>query len=397
MLELSESRKLLIAILTFLVLPLSGIAIDIYVPSLPAVSDYFQASNSATQLTITSYMLGLGSFQLFAGPISDSYGRRKPFLSAMLVFIVATVCIPYVDSIYHLQALRFVQGAALAITVVPMRSVLLDLYEGNALKKMMNYMTMTWSIGPVIAPAIGGYLQHYFGWKASFYLLSIYSITAYFAILKIMPETSKHKHELSLASTLQRYRMIFIHPEFLAGLASNCALYSIIIIFSVVGPFLLQETLKINAVGYGHVSLLLGFAWFGGNMTNRFLLHFDTTYKIRICLLMMLAINLAMMFILGLFALSVPSIVIPTILILYFGGIIFPNNFSTALTLFPTITGSANALFGAMVFFMAGVSGAVATLLTASSGMPIAVAYFCIIIFILLIAFQKQAATSDVN
>jgi Bcr/CflA subfamily drug resistance transporter len=391
MLELSESRKLLIAILTFLVLPLSGIAIDIYVPSLPAVSDYFHATNASTQLTITSYMMGLGIFQLIAGPISDSYGRRKPFLASMLVFIIATICIPYVNSIYHLQALRFIQGAALAITVVPMRSVLLDLYEGDALKKMMNYMTMTWSIGPVIAPAIGGYLQHYFGWKASFYLLSIYSISAYFAILKIMPETSQHKHEFSIRTTLQRYRTIFKHPEFLAGLASNCALYSIIIIFSVVGPFLLQESLHMSAVGFGHVSLLLGFAWFSGNMTNRLLFRYEATTKIKMCVLIMLVINLVMMLILGSFTLTIPSIVIPTFLILYFGGIIFPNNFATALTLFPTFTGSTNALFGAMVFFLAGVSGAGATLLTATTGMPIAIAYFFIIIFIMLISFRKNA------
>lgn len=386
--DLPESKKLLISLLTFMVLPLSGIAIDIYVPSLPAVSDYFNSSDASTQLTITTYMLGLGCFQLIAGPISDSFGRRLPFLSAMLVFIIATVFIPFSYSIYQLQIFRFIQGAALAITVVPMRSVLLDLYEGVQLKKMMNYMTMTWSIGPVIAPAIGGYLQHYFGWKASFYFLSAYSMSAYFMVFMVMPETSKHQHEFSLLATFNRYRSIFIHPEFMAGLLSNCALYSLIILFSVIGPFLLQDTLHVSAVGYGHVSLMLGFAWFAGNMTNRLLLDYDVNRKIKTCLVIMLCINLVMLSFVWLLPMSVITIVAPVCFMLYFGGIIFPNNFSNTLILFPTFTGSANAFFGSMIFFMAGLSGAVGTLLAASSPLPLATAYLVLILFSMMIAYR---------
>src|SRR5579872_1919392 len=154
------------ALLAILVIPISGLAVDIYAPSLPTVSHYFNVDKSLAQLSITSYMVGIGLMQLFAGIISDSFGRRKPFIFATLIFIIATLIIPISQSIYQLIFLRLIQGIAVALTIVPMRSVIPDLFEGKALYKWMNYMVMAWSMGPIIAPAIGGYLQHYFGWKS---------------------------------------------------------------------------------------------------------------------------------------------------------------------------------------------------------------------------------------
>src|SRR3990167_334963 len=130
---LSIQNKYFLATLALLVIPISGLGIDIYVPSLPAVSDYFGVEKALVQLSITTYMLGLSLLQLFAGGISDSFGRRKPFLVAMFIFVIASFCVPFSQDIYQLLFLRLMQGMTVALTVVPMRSVISDLFDGREL------------------------------------------------------------------------------------------------------------------------------------------------------------------------------------------------------------------------------------------------------------------------
>lgn len=383
----TNKHKYFLASLALLVVPISGLSIDIYVPSLPAVSQYFGADKALTQLTITTYMIGLGIMQLFAGGISDSYGRRKPFLAAMLIYIIATLLVPLSHNIHQLLFLRLIQGTAVALTVVPMRSVISDLFEDRELYKMMNYMTMAWSIGPIIAPAIGGYLQHFFGWQTNFYFLAAYSTIIFILTLFFLPETSVHKHPFHLGKITMRYFHILFHWEYATGLMINGALYSLIILFSIVGPFLIQTVLHFSAVQFGHISLLMGLAWFLGTITNGFILDVPLKTKAKMCLFTMFIISIVMFFLTVMFPLNIYSIVIPIFFILWTGGIIFPNYFARNITLFPETTGSANALFGSFVFLIAGMSSALGTLLKSTSELPLNMAYIVLIVFCLVIYY----------
>lgn len=387
MLQTGNINKYLLATFALLVIPISGLSIDIYVPSLPAVSHYFNIDKSLAQLTITTYMVGLGIMQLFAGGVSDSFGRRKPYLYAMLVFIIVTLLVPFSSNIHQLLVLRFFQGASVALTIVPMRSVILDLFEGRELQKMTNYMTMAWSIGPIIAPAIGGYLQHYFGWQANFYFLGVYSIVIFVLTFVFLPETSQHYHPFHLGQIVSRYIQILFHWKFSAGLLINGLLYSIIILFSIVGPFLIQNVLHYSAVQFGHVALLMGLSWFMGAMTNRFLLDTPIPLKANICLWTMFIITLLILLMTCVVTMNLYNIVIPIFILLWIGGTLFPNYFGRNISLFPKTTGSANALFGSFVFFIAGVSSGLGTFLKATSEIPLAAAFVFIMILCLLINY----------
>lgn len=394
---LSSQNKYFLAIMAFLVVPISGLSIDIYVPSLPAVANYFHVDKSLVQLSITTYMIGLGGMQLFAGGISDSFGRRYPFLVAMFIFICATLLVPWSSDIRHLLFLRFIQGAAVALTVVPMRSVITDLFQDRELYTMMNYMTMSWSIGPIIAPAIGGYLQYYFGWKANFYFLAVYSVAIFIVTFIYLSETSQHRHPFHFGAMLKRYYQILFHREYATGLLINGILYSLIILFSIVGPFLLQNKLHYSVIQFGHISLLMGFAWFLGTMTNRFVIDVPLTIKTPVCLFSMLCAASVMLFIACMLPLNVYNIVIPIFIVLWLGGIIFPNYFAKNMMLFPTTTGSANALFGSFVFFISGITSGLGTFLKTTNELPLAIAYVGLLIVCLLIYFLNamRSNTSD--
>lgn len=388
--------KLFFTSIIMLVMPLSGIGIDIYLPSLPAVTRYFNVDKTLVQLTISSYMFGFAMMQFIAGPISDTYGRRIPYLIFMLVFVGTSTWVPYSESIHEMLILRFIQGASIAGAVVPIRSITADAFTGRERDKVVNYMAIAWSIGPIIAPAIGGYIQHYIGWKYNFYLLAAYSLILFVVGLLFLPETNPEKHSLKPLHVLKRYADIFMHPEFLVGMTINGLLYSLIIVFSVVGPFLIQEKLHYSAIAFGHMALLLGVAWFGGSMTNRFLLHVELERKERWAFSSMLAISILMLVISSQLPLNVYELLLPLLAIFWLGSMIFPASFARNFELFTKASGSASSLFSGMLFFITAITAALATNLKVASAVPIAGSYIVLSACCLVLSLIRVKVHRDV-
>ncbi len=354
-------NKYVIAALVLFIVPLSGMSIDIYVPSLPAVTEYFHVTKNLSQLSITAYLIGLSVMQLFAGSLSDSMGRKKPFMIAFVLYIMVTFLMTYTTTIYQLLFLRLMQGAALAVTVVPMRSVISDLFEGTELQKMMTYMTMAWSLGPILAPAIGGYLQFYVGWKANFYFLGIYSFIMLILACLFLFETSSQHHPLQLRKAFERYRTMLIHQEYLNSILVGGLLFSIITLFGIAGPFLIQTVLHYTANQFGHITLLMGFAWFLGAMANRFLLHIPLAVKAKIGLSLMLIVSLMMFMVAINYPIIIYNIVIPMSLLFFFNGMLYPSYFIRCVLLFRNASASANALYNSSAFFIAAIISGLGT------------------------------------
>ncbi len=387
-------NKYYLAALVFLIVPLSGVSIDIYVPSLPAVSHYFQVTKSLSQLTMTAYLLGFGLVQLFAGGISDGYGRKKPFMVAMMIYIITTFFIPWSLTIYELIFLRFVQGAALAMTVVPMRSVISDLFEGAELKKMMTYMTMAWSLGPLIAPAIGGYLQYYFGWKANFYFLGAYSAITFLLAHIFIFETSVHQHLFKFTNIVKRYRAMLFNREYLTCILIGGFLFSVIALFGVVGPFFIQTVLHYTAAQFGRLSLMMGLAWFLGAMMNRFMLQVSLATKARSCFWLMLVVALLMLAVTFFYSVIIYNIVIPMFFIFFCAGVLYPSYFMKSVSLFRESSASANALFNASAFFMAGIISGVGTFIRVNTELPFIIVLITLISSCLALHYRETKLRS---
>lgn len=387
--------------LVFLIVPLSGVSIDIYVPALPDVGKYFHATKEFSQLSITTYLLGLGLMQLLAGSISDCFGRKKPFLWAMIFFIISTFSIPNSQNIYQLIFLRFLQGAALGMTIVPMRSVISDLFEGHELTKMMTYMTMAWSLGPIIAPAIGGHLQFYFGWKGIFYFLGIYSSMILLLAFILLFETSQYRHPFRLSLIIKRHQAMLIHKEYLNYIMIGGLLFSIINLFSIVSPFFIQTILHYSAKEFGYFTLLLGMAWFMGSMLNRFILHISLNVKAKMCFFLMLSISLLMLLICMFVPINIYNIIIPILFIFFCCGILYPSYFIQSVLLFRESTASANALFNSSAFFISGLISGLGTLIKVNTEMPficvlIILISNCIILFFLNLLSQESIYARNV-
>lgn len=376
----------LIAWVALLAIPLSGMSIDIITPSLPAMAHYFSADKAWVQLSISSYMIGFAAAQLLAGIISDSIGRKKPFVIAMAMYIATTITIVFSHHIQQVLVLRCLQGIAVAFVSVPMRAVFADLFTGERFYKMINLMTLVWALGPIVAPAIGGQLQDHFGWQAPFYFLGLFASLSLVLAVIFIPETCKQTRPITLGYTLKACREMLSSQAYMTGIVCLSIMYSIGITFATIGPFLIQQQFHYTAGQFGTMALLMGLAWFLGNLTNRFLFRISRTRKITVSLLSMWLISIIMLLVNLLNPPQLLYLLLPIAGLLYFGGIVFPNYFAMCVALFPKQAATANALMGTAFILMGGLACLVSILLKAHSLIPISL-FYCVIISLCCILY----------
>ena len=149
---------------------------DMYLPTLPAMSEYFHTTSSMVQLGLTASMIGLAAGQLLFGPLSDKYGRRLPLIISMILFAVATIGCIYSYTIMQFVGWRLIQGIAGAGGIVISRSVAADKYSGRELAKMLALIGAINGVAPVAAPMGGGFLAGSVGWTGIFWCLFVLGI-----------------------------------------------------------------------------------------------------------------------------------------------------------------------------------------------------------------------------
>ncbi len=128
---------------------IAPLAMDIYLPSMPAMTRSLAATPEQVQLTISVYMLGWGAAQLFAGPLSDRFGRKPALIGGLVVFMLASIACALSTQIGALVASRFVQAVAMATVVVVPRAIVRDLYEGDRAAHTLSTMMLVLSVAPV--------------------------------------------------------------------------------------------------------------------------------------------------------------------------------------------------------------------------------------------------------
>ena len=149
----NDNSKLFLLVLLGLLTAFGPFVTDMYLPTLPAMTDFFRTSSSMVQMGLTTSMIGLAAGQLLFGPLSDKYGRRTPLLTAMWLFIGSTLLCIFASDIRQFIAARFLQGIAGSGGIVISRSVATDRFGGRDLARMLALIGAVNGVAPVVAPS----------------------------------------------------------------------------------------------------------------------------------------------------------------------------------------------------------------------------------------------------
>jgi len=328
------------------------------------------------QLTISSYLFGFAVGQIFYGPVSDRLGRRPVLLAALVVYALATVGCAAAQSIDALIALRFLQALGGAGAIVLARAVVRDLYSGVRAGRELSLMGAITGVAPIVAPVVGGVLQTFFGWRATFVLLVICAFVIGAIAARLLPETLRErpKTPFSLRAMGVLYRSVAVHPGFLANLAILTAAFVGLFAWISGAPVVMQSAVYgLSPFAFG-VTFAVGATGFvlGTLLAARIVIRFGLDRLIGIgtaamaCggLLMALVVALALSHVLWFVG----------AMTLYLAGIGFalPSTMAGALTPFPDRAGTASSVMGLVQQSGAAITAAAVGAYLGHSAWPVA-------------------------
>lgn len=382
-------RKGTITFFVLLLVALGQFAIDIYLPSLPAMVQSLQTNKSAVQLTLTFFFIGFAFSQLVYGPLSERFGRRKILIIGLAIFLVSAVGSIFATTISFLIFLRLIQGLGIGAANVLSRAILRDMYEGKELAKMISYIGILWVSSPIIAPVIGGYIEEYLNWRMNFAFLSIFVGIILIWVLLCLPETKdmSQRHSIHPWSILKNYGTLLSNRSFFGYIFADFFLYGMFSTFYAAGPFLLQKALGLTPSMFGWMMLLISFGYLLGTNINIRLIHrFDRNLiiKMGVFFIFIVTVLMTLLSVFGLFSVSV--LVIPLIFLFMGMALVFTNCIGECLSIFPSLAGPASGMWGFLVYLGGTYATSVMSHIPEKNALPFSVSLLiqCFLTFLVL-------------
>jgi DHA1 family bicyclomycin/chloramphenicol resistance-like MFS transporter len=178
---------------------LNSFAIDAMIPALPEIGAQLRIAHANdAQLVVIAYFLGFGSTQLFWGPLADRFGRRPILAAGTLLYASFALLCAFAGTFELLIAARALQGASAAVTRVLVVAMVRDLFEGEAMARVMSLAFMVFMVMPVLAPSIGQAILLVAPWRAIFVVLAAYGLTMFSWSMLRLPETLKPEYRRRL-------------------------------------------------------------------------------------------------------------------------------------------------------------------------------------------------------
>lgn len=223
---------------------------DMYLPTLPEMGKYFGTSASMVQLGLTTSMAGIAAGQLVFGPLSDRYGRRRPLILAMVLFLFATAGCIFARNISQFVAMRFVQGLAGSGGVVLSRSIATDKYSARELAAMLGIIGAINGIATVAAPIAGGLIAGAGGgWKGIFWcLLAIGALLLAGSIRMREPLSGSKMKKNSREAIYGGFKDVLRNRKFIVYILQYGFTMAVLFTNVASAPFIMQEHFGISPI-----------------------------------------------------------------------------------------------------------------------------------------------------
>ena len=385
------NSRLYILILTGLLSAFGPFVTDFYLPALPALGEYFQTTASRVQMSLTFSMIGLAVGQLFIGPFSDRYGRKRPLLASLLLFILSTAACLLSPTIGWFLFFRLLQGIAGAGGVVISKAIAADLYEGKELAKFFSMLSAVQGLAPIFAPVLGGVLLGVTDWRGIFAILLAIGIVLCIMLLPFRESMKTSNTGIKgIKTAILSYLPVLHNRQFMQYVLIQSFAMGVMFTYIAASPFIFQSHYGISPLGY---SLCFGINALGIMLGSFLIIKFrDTEHALRSgslgFFLLSLLVGTA-------FILDFPITIVESTLFLLLVclGMILPTSTTLALELERKNSGNASAVLGFLCFLFGGILSPLAGMGNMLHTTAIIIG-ICSAFTLLLAAKSKQTAPS---
>lgn len=251
--------------------------IDPYLPAFPAIGEFFGVPNATIQASLSGVTIGLAFGQLFAGPLSDAFGRRPLLLLATLGFALSALALFFSPNVTFFLVLRFTMGFFAASADVVARAIVRDLYHGQPMLKMLTRIFMIQSLAPIIGPIVGSQLVGAGPWQFIFLVFGLFGLALGIFSLLFMHETLPlaQRRSPSVTGILRGFQSVLKDRIYVGLLLVSVLQISALFGYLTVVPYLYQNHFGLSAPEFGvwfavnSIGLWLG-VQFGGLMSKYF-------------------------------------------------------------------------------------------------------------------------------
>lgn len=325
---------------------IASMAMHIFVPALPQVAEHFSSSSALAQLTLTAYIVGMGTGQMIYGPLSDRYGRRPVLMCGMLMFTLASLVAFNAPTIEWLTAARLVEGLGAGAGLVLGRAIVRDCHEGEQATRMLSLLNLFLLTAPGLSPFVGSVLTESFSWRAIFIMLIGMGCLNLALTYFLLRETVRQR-EPSFKAVFKDYRILIRSANFIRySIAGGCTANSIYA-FIGVSPFIFVHQLHRSPHELGlYLAINISGMAVGSFLTRRLVGRINSRTLLKVgnglsCL------SAAIFLVIAIWGkMTVWDVLASTFAFTTGAGMVSPITLSRALNVNPHVSGSSSGFYG---------------------------------------------------
>ena len=382
-------KKFLLILVLGLITAIGPFSIDMYLPAFSNIAADLHTTVAHVSLSLSSFFIGISLGQFIYGPLLDRFGRKRPLIAGLFLYLLASALCAMAGSTDSLIALRFLQALGGCAGMVASRAMVRDLFAVEDNAKIFSMLMLVVGVSPIIAPTLGGYFTAAFGWHSIFIALTVMAAVLLAAVYFILPESRPPDPSYSLkpGAIVTRFINVLKEPQFytyaLTGAIATAGLYAYI----AGSPLVFMEIFKVSEKQYGWIFGLVAAGLIISSQLNSLMLRkFKSEQIIRVALFGQ-SITGICLFIASLNGwIGLTGTILLALLFLSCQGFTFPNSSALSMAPFSKNAGSASALMGAIQMGIGAFTSALVSVLSNQTPLPMtgvmavcAITSFCIL------------------
>ncbi|MCY1140052.1 multidrug effflux MFS transporter [Actinoplanes sp. Pm04-4] len=342
-----------------------ALTIDMYLPAMPGMASELRTSAPMVQLTLTVFVVGLAVGQVIVGPLSDTWGRRRPLVIGLAVYVAGSLWCAVAPTAGWLIGGRVLQSLGAAAGTVLARAIVRDLFSGTAMTRFFSTLMMINGVAPVVAPVVGGQLLTVATWRAVFLVLAAAGGVLLLAVVFALPESLpvRDRAPAHPRATLRTFRGLVTDWHYLRYVLAAALMFAAVFAYISGSSFVLQDAYGLSAQQF---SLVFGFNGLGivvlGQVGGLLVGRVATEHTLLRIALTVATVGAAGVLAGAVLNLALPLLLVSLFLVVSMLGVVLANATSLALAGHGSAAGSASSLQGLLQFLVGGLAASAMSL-----------------------------------
>ena len=377
------SLKLILPLLAS-IMALSPLAIDMYLPAMPILSEYLNTDMPMIQNSLSIYLLGFALGLIIFGPMADNSSRRKMVLFGVGGFLITSLLLPFVTNIEQFLSLRFIQAFISSAATVVVPGTIREYYQKDTAKGL-SYVSMIMMLAPMIAPSIGSLLLLVHSWQLIFYVLVLYSAVVLLLVMRYLPDAARSEvKKNNQVNFLGRYKIVFSNSEARLDIISSMMVSLAFFAYITAISFVYITVYQVTEFSFSVLFATNVFGLMTAHFINTRLVVRKGSRKMLWYGLILSVISSASLFLVNLTSMPLVYTVLSILPLMGSISMVAVNADALVLTKFPEQSGTATAVIGTLRFGIGALAGPIMAYFYDGSALPFAGLMFFSVLLVLL-------------